>query len=65
MPEMNGSDLFSELEKISQTLKVIYMSAYTTDFITRHLGKSEGVSFIEKPFTMPTFIKTVTRILRK
>ena len=65
MPEMNGNDLFKELERVCRNLKVIYMSAYTSDFITRQLPGNDKVSFIEKPFSIAAFIKIIKEKLIK
>ncbi len=65
MPEMSGSDLFNQLERVCPNLQVIYMSAYTSDFITRHMADIEGATFIEKPFSMPSLIKILNKILKK
>ena len=65
MLEMNGRDLFNEVETFCGNLKVIYMSAYTSDFITRHLSGNDRVGFIDKPFSMAAFIKIVKEILIK
>ena len=65
MPEMNGSDLFKELEKICRNLKVVYMSAYTSDFTTRHIPGNDKMSFIEKPFTMAEFNNIIKALVNK
>ena len=65
MPEMNGSDLFKKIEPFCPKVHVLYMSGYTTDFITRHLRSHEGVNFIEKPFSLTAFTKIVQDILKK
>ena len=62
---MNGSDLFKELEKICRNLKVVYMSAYTSDFTTRHIPGNDKMSFIEKPFTMAEFNNIIKALVNK
>ncbi|MCX6179209.1 MAG: PAS domain S-box protein [Chlorobiales bacterium] len=64
MPEMNGSDLFKELQKVCPNLKALFMSGYTADFLAQHLKSEKGVNFIEKPFTISAFIKVVQEILK-
>lgn len=64
MPEMNGSELFKQLQTAAPNLKVLFMSGYTADFIARHNVFDEGVNFIEKPFTVNTLTKILQEILK-
>ncbi|MCX6178583.1 MAG: PAS domain-containing protein [Chlorobiales bacterium] len=64
MPEMNGSVLFKKIKPICPKLHVLYMSGYTTDFITQHLQSDGEVNFIEKPFSITEFTKTVQEMLK-
>jgi CheY-like chemotaxis protein len=52
MPDMNGKELFEHLSARHPDLRVLYMSGYTDDVIAHHGVIDEGVSFIEKPFTV-------------
>jgi two-component system cell cycle sensor histidine kinase/response regulator CckA len=65
MPEMNGSDLYKELQTMCPHLKALFMSGYTADFLAQHLKGENGVNFIEKPFTFAAFTRIVREILKK
>ncbi|MCX6178891.1 MAG: PAS domain S-box protein [Chlorobiales bacterium] len=65
MPEMNGSDLYRELQTIYPHLKALFMSGYTADFLAQHLKGENGMNFIEKPFTFASFTRIVREILKK
>ncbi|MCX6544372.1 MAG: PAS domain S-box protein [Acidobacteria bacterium] len=52
MPEMNGRDLAKQLQSSYPGLKCLFMSGYTADVIARHGVVDEGISFIQKPFSI-------------
>jgi CheY-like chemotaxis protein len=52
MPNMNGRELYSRLEKIKPGLKVLFMSGYTEDIIAHHGVVEEGFTFLQKPFSV-------------
>jgi two-component system cell cycle sensor histidine kinase/response regulator CckA len=52
MPGMNGSDLARHLLSVHPGLKRLFMSGYTADVIAQQGVLSDGVNFIQKPFSM-------------
>jgi two-component system, cell cycle sensor histidine kinase and response regulator CckA len=46
MPEMNGRDLADRLRNLCPGLKVLFMSGYTADIITRQGVLAKGLNFI-------------------
>jgi PAS domain S-box-containing protein len=50
MPEMNGPELYQQLLKKHQDLKVLYMSGYANNLIAHHGVLDKGINFIQKPF---------------
>ena len=52
MPEMNGRDLAKSLKAYYPTLKVLFMSGYTSNVIAHHGVLDQGVAFIQKPFSL-------------
>ncbi len=52
MPEMTGRDLCNRLLSLYPNLKRLFMSGYTADIIAHHGILEEGVSFIQKPFSL-------------
>ncbi len=63
MPNMNGRDLFTKLQKKRPALKALFMSGYTENVIAHHGVLDEGVRFIQKPFTIETLETNVRRVL--
>lgn len=63
MPEINGLKLSEQLLQHHPTLKVLFMSGYTADVISQHGVLDEGVSFIEKPFSMQDMAQKVRQAL--
>ena len=50
MPEMNGYDLATAIQKEVPELQVLYISGYTANVIARQGIIPEGVNFLQKPF---------------
>jgi CheY-like chemotaxis protein len=63
MPEMNGRDLYNELQLINPQLKCLFMSGYTNDVIAPHGVLGETVNFIQKPFSLHDLAKKVRDVL--
>ena len=63
MPEMNGCDLAKQLQSVTPGLKTLFMSGYSSDVLSSHEGMTEGVNFIQKPFSLKTLTMTVHNIL--
>lgn len=63
MPEMNGRELYGQAVKIHPELKVLYMSGYTDSVIEHHGVLEEGISFIQKPFTVQKLTRKVREVL--
>ena len=51
MPEMNGRDLATSVAIRFPDVRRLFMSGYTADVIAQHSVVSEGVEFLQKPFT--------------
>lgn len=64
MPSMNGKELKERIEKLKPGIRVLYTSGYTSDVIAHRGVLAEGVTFIQKPFTMQDFLKKVRGILQ-
>jgi len=52
MPGMNGRELADRLVALHPDLKCLFMSGYTADVIARQGVLDQGVSFIQKPFSL-------------
>lgn len=63
MPGIRGPELVEELILRSPNLRVLYMSGYTEEDITRW-GLQPGIAFIQKPFTSEGLAEAVNEVLR-
>jgi two-component system cell cycle sensor histidine kinase/response regulator CckA len=64
MPFMNGGELAEELRTIRPGVKVLFMSAYTTDVVEDYgIQISPGESFMVKPFTVVDLARKVRNVL--
>ena len=59
MPEMGGRELAERLTTIAPDLKVVYMSGYTADAVTRQGFAAPGAAFLQKPFTAESLARAV------
>jgi signal transduction histidine kinase/CheY-like chemotaxis protein len=56
MPQMNGRAFASNLLSIRPDMKILYMSGYTDNAITRTGILENGSAFLQKPFTADSLI---------
>ena len=52
MPEMNGKDLFEQVKQSFPRIRVLYMSGYPQDVISKNGVLGPEINFIQKPFTV-------------
>lgn len=63
MPDMNGQELAAILQKQIPGLKVIFMSGYTDNIVSRHGVLDPQVNFLPKPFTTAALTQKVRSVL--
>lgn len=63
MPGMSGKELWEQVSPIRPDMKVIYMSGYTADVISRQGVLDSGVHFIQKPFSTSDLGKKIRSVL--
>jgi two-component system, cell cycle sensor histidine kinase and response regulator CckA len=63
MKGMNGKELHDRVKKLVPGLKVVYMSGYTRNIITSHGILNEGISFLQKPFTVQALLAKVSEVM--
>lgn len=51
MPNLGGRDLVERLTKLRPDLRVVLLSGYTDDAVTRHGVHEDDFPFLQKPFT--------------
>jgi len=64
MRGMNGRVLYDKVCAVIPGIKVIYMSGYTKDIISRHGVLDEGLTFLQKPFPVPVLLDKVREVLQ-
>jgi PAS domain S-box-containing protein len=63
MPDMSGRNLAARLEQLRPSLKVLYMSGYSSDMIARHGILEDGLTLVEKPFSPEQLAQKVREVL--
>ncbi len=63
MPEMNGRELWQELQILQPGIKTLFMSGYTADVIANHGVLDPGVHFIQKPFSTGKMAARIREVL--
>jgi signal transduction histidine kinase/ActR/RegA family two-component response regulator len=63
MPEMSGRDLASRLLEQKPDLRLLFMSGYTADLINPHGVLSEGIQFIQKPFSKSDLAASIRKAI--
>src|SRR5205807_9752443 len=60
---MNGTTLAAVLAEQRPSLKVLFMSGYTTDTVVRHGVLAAGTPFLQKPFGPDALTAKVREVL--
>ena len=67
MPDMNGFELYEEIKKIDNTVRVCFLTAfgegYTEEFGRRFTSSSSNISFIRKPIRVDDLVKKVNEVI--
>jgi CheY-like chemotaxis protein len=67
MPDMNGFDLYEELRKIDNKVKVCFLTAfgegYTEEFGRRFPSSSPKINFTRKPIRVNDLVKKVNEMI--
>ncbi len=63
MRGMNGKELYDQVRTMIPSIKVIYMSGYPKNIISSHGVLNEGISFLQKPFSVQALEDKVRGIL--
>jgi two-component system cell cycle sensor histidine kinase/response regulator CckA len=65
LPGQNGRDLANELRSIRPNLKIIFISGYPENVITRHGIQEDGMSYLPKPFSLQSLTRKVRQVLEQ
>jgi len=63
LPGQNGRDLANHLRSISPGLKIIFISGYPENVITKHGIQEDGMFYLPKPFSLKTLTGKVRQVL--
>jgi len=63
MPGMNGRELALRISSLRPETKVLYMSGYTENAIGHNGTLDEGITLLQKPFTLPALKAKVREVL--
>ena len=65
LPGMKGTKVYQKIATSRPDTKVLYMSGYADNAITRQGVLDEGVHFIQKPFSMSQLLQKVFKVLNE
>lgn len=63
MPGFNGKELAEKIKAVKPGVKILFMSGYSEDIISRRDILVEGIDFMQKPFSIKAFAGKVREIL--
>jgi PAS domain S-box-containing protein len=63
MPGMNGRELANQISSSRPEIKVLYMSGYTENHIGHNGTLDQGITLLQKPFTLPALNAKVREVL--
>jgi PAS domain S-box-containing protein len=63
MPKMNGLELAARLAQLKPSLRVLYMSGYSSDMMASRGVLQEGLLLVEKPFSPEQLVQKVREVL--
>jgi two-component system cell cycle sensor histidine kinase/response regulator CckA len=63
MPGQSGREFVDAIRPLRPDARVVFMSGYTDDAIVRHGILSDGIAFVQKPFSAGALLKKVRETL--
>jgi len=63
MPGMNGRQLAQQVNRISSSIRVLYISGYTSNAIVHYGVLDPGLWFLPKPFSLSALVAKVREVL--
>ncbi len=63
LPGQNGRDLAHDLRSVCPKLKILFISGYPENVVTRHGIQEDGMFYLSKPFSLQSLTRKVTQVL--
>lgn len=63
MPQMNGEELFSEIQRIRTDIPVVLSSGYSEEEALKHFAGNPFHAFIQKPYQIEGLVEKITQVL--
>lgn len=63
MPGMSGAELRDQVLRMRPSLRVLFMSGYTGDVITRMGMLESGIQFLQKPFSRQELSRKIAQAM--
>jgi CheY-like chemotaxis protein len=63
LPGQNGRDLANELRSVCPKLRIIFISGYPENVVTRHGIQEDGMFYLPKPFSLLSLTRKVGQVL--
>ncbi|MCS7164529.1 MAG: ATP-binding protein, partial [Thermodesulfovibrio sp.] len=65
MPGISGRKLIDKIKNYRPDVKVLYMSGYTDNVVSKHGILEKGINFIQKPFSIEALSRKIREVLDK
>jgi DNA-binding response OmpR family regulator len=63
MPGMSGREVATRIVRLRPEVRVLFMSGYAHDAVSRHGVLAAGTEYIQKPFTPSALARKVREVL--
>jgi two-component system, cell cycle sensor histidine kinase and response regulator CckA len=65
LPGQNGRDLANDLRSVCPKLRIIFISGYPENAVTRHGIQEDGMFYLSKPFSLQSLTRKVRQALEE
>jgi DNA-binding response OmpR family regulator len=65
LPGQNGRDLANNLRAICPSLRIIFISGYPENVVTRYGIQEDGMFYLPKPFSLQSLTRKVRQVLQQ
>ena len=65
LPGQNGHDLANDLRSICPNLRIIFVSGYPENVVTRRGVQEDGMFYLPKPFSLQSLTRKVRQVLEQ